>query len=70
MNEKTEIDTSNLFFVGSNGDTLVFTLPVPRQISKEDALNLAAWIVAIVNPTREEFDALHKAVCNTDHKIR
>jgi hypothetical protein len=64
MSEKTH-DTSNKFFVGSNGTHIVTIKPVPQAMTREEALNLAAWIVAIADPGREEFDGLHQAVCNT-----
>jgi hypothetical protein len=43
-----EIDTTNKFLVGVQGDCIVFLRPVPRSIPKEDALLLAAYIVALV----------------------
>jgi hypothetical protein len=64
MSEKTH-DTTNMFCVGASGALICTMVPVPPYMTKETALNLAAWIVAIADPGRGEFDALHKAVCNT-----
>ena len=47
----TTIDTSNRFVVGGNalGELVLHAPPRPGVlISEEDALNLAAWLVAIV----------------------
>jgi hypothetical protein len=30
----------------------------PREMTKQDALELAAWLVAIADPTNEEFPAI------------
>lgn len=63
------IDTSNKFFVGVMGDNIQMMKPVPQSITKADALNLAAWIVALADDSCGEpdgtFDKLFKAICNT-----
>lgn len=55
----------NRFFVGASGQNVAFLRPIPQRMSNEDALNLAAWIVAIVDPTRDKFDKAFQAVCGT-----
>ena len=57
--------TANKFLVGVRGDKVVFSgLLIPREISKEDALNLAAWIVALAD-LKGEFPKLLEQVQNT-----
>jgi hypothetical protein len=48
-----EIDTFNKFGVGVRGDELVFLRPVPRQLTRADALLLAAFIVALAGRAPE-----------------
>jgi len=45
----TDIDTSNKFMVGLGGESIIFLRPIPPSMSKEDALNLAAYIVALAD---------------------
>jgi hypothetical protein len=60
-----EIDTTNRFLVGTDGIGITFPLiAVPRRLSKADALNLAAWLVALADDGNE-FPALLEAVNNT-----
>ncbi len=56
------IDTMNKFFVGVQGDNVVFLRPIPQKISKADALLLAAWIVALADDSPSEADEEFKAV--------
>ena len=37
----------NIFAVGVLGDKVVILVPPPKSLSKEEALNLAAWLVAL-----------------------
>lgn len=63
-----EIDTANKFFVGLGGagfDRITFVVPLPREFSRKDALNLAAWIVTLAESEEGEFDKLLKAIKNT-----
>lgn len=53
----------NEFFVCASGDNIVIMKPVPAKMTRDQALNLAAWIVAITN--EDEFKKVYKAVCNT-----
>ena len=43
---KQTIDTTNKFFVGAHGDTIM-SLILQREFTREEALNLAAYLVAI-----------------------
>ena len=55
-------DTSNQFQVRPGGGTcLIFRRPIrisdyTVMLPRRDALNLAAWIVALADPGRVEFD--------------
>lgn len=42
------IDTTNKYLVAMRGDDLVFLRRVPQQISQQDALLLAAYLVSMV----------------------
>jgi hypothetical protein len=61
------IDTLNKFCVQQVG-SLGIRIGHPRPgkiISTDDALNLAAWLVAIADPTGEQFPKVLDAVHNT-----
>lgn len=51
----------NRFMIGMQGDMIVFLLPVPQKLSGEDAINLAAWLLAM-SPLDEPREAFEKAV--------
>jgi len=60
MTEETLVPDNRLlnkFLVGVLGITVrVFKPPMPHKcLSREDALNLAAWLVAMSGATEEEF---------------
>lgn len=59
------IDTFNRFLVASNGDGVVLLRPAPKRLSKEEALNLAAYLVCCSLATDEEWSAVLTAVRNT-----
>ena len=59
-----EIDTTNRFVVAGQGEDLVFLLPVPQRITREDALLLAAYLVALADH-ENRFQAVLHAVMNT-----
>lgn len=48
MNTMENLDASNKFFVGVQGDQIVIMNCTPR-ITKADALNLAAWLVVLAD---------------------
>lgn len=60
------MDTANRFLVCAQGDTLVL-LRSPQRISKDEALNLAAWLVALADKSvdHESFKQLLDAVEST-----
>lgn len=58
------LDTSNDFFVGTNGDTISIMRP-PHEMTKEQALRLAAWLSILADPLDERFPAVRKAISNT-----
>jgi len=52
------------FIVGGRGDKIAI-MAWNREITKDQALNLAAWLVALADPGRERFEKIFNAVCNT-----
>jgi hypothetical protein len=50
------IDTLNKFGVSMSADGIVFLRPVPRQLTRADALLLAAWLVALIGDVEEDGD--------------
>lgn len=61
----SEINTFNKFMVASQGSEIVFLRLLPTRISQEDALLLAAYLVAMSEKPYEEFQKVFEAVCNT-----
>jgi hypothetical protein len=55
--------TTNIFLVGGQGDdiTIQSYLHIQKVLTRAQALNLAAWIVAIAD-TNNEFEAILKAI--------
>ena len=52
------MDTFNKFGVGSKGDKIVILRPlIGQQLSKEDALNLAAWLATLADMHAGEPDS-------------
>lgn len=44
-----EPDSANHFGVGGQGDKVIVNFPIPRPMTRGQALNLAAWLVAIAD---------------------
>lgn len=59
-----KIDTTNHFLVGVRGDGLIVVNQPVGVISRERALNLAAWLVALADRD-DKFEKLLEAVRNT-----
>ncbi|OLE54191.1 MAG: hypothetical protein AUG51_09370 [Acidobacteria bacterium 13_1_20CM_3_53_8] len=60
-----EIDPFNKFIVSSSGNgDIVFLRPLPRRLTEDDALLLAAWIVALVADSNK-WEAVLQAVEST-----
>jgi hypothetical protein len=62
------LDTFNKFVVGVQGDKVTIMNIAPGTIpklSKPEALNLAAWLVSLADPTGDEFHKWLEAVQNT-----
>lgn len=55
----------NKFGVGLRGEEVVVLLPPRGGISKDDAVNLAAWLVALANPGRARFEKVFEKVMCT-----
>jgi len=53
------IDTSNKHQVSAYGDKIMIGHPLAvRVLTKEEALVLAAWLVALADPERHVFDGI------------
>ena len=59
-------DTANHFGVSVQGDSIVI-LMFQQRLSREQALNLAAWLVALADQ-ENQFPKLLEAVQNTGNK--
>ncbi len=59
-----ELDTGNKYMVGVSGAQIVMLRPPRGTITKSDALNLAAWLVAL-SDDNDKFPAILEAVQNT-----
>ena len=66
--EGAELPIDNLppngFMVGGNGGKIVI-VAFRQELTREQALNLAAWLVAIADPVGDEFQKYLTAVRNT-----
>jgi hypothetical protein len=61
------MDTFNKFMVGVQADKVVILNIVgPSYLSKDEALNLAAWLVSLADPGGEKFTDMLSAVQNGD----
>lgn len=58
------VETSNLLGIGvmGSGELVLSAIPVKVLLTKEQALNAAAWIVALVDPGHKEFERLLEAI--------
>lgn len=59
------IDTTNLFLVAAHGDGIIIMNPPIGKLTNEQSLNLAAWLVAMGDPTGTRFTDVLTAVQNT-----
>jgi len=60
-----EIDTANKYMVGAQGNGFRILVPVHNQfLPLEDAVNLAAWLVAVSGVSDEEFREVVEKVRN------
>lgn len=64
MGTEDTLETGNKFMIGVQGESLIPMMPLPRKLSKADALNLAAWLVALADED-DQFAALLERVKNT-----
>ncbi len=55
------IDTSNKFIVGVQGQ-MINVMKLRARITREEALNLAAYLVLLADPGGEEFEAVKRAI--------
>lgn len=57
--EQKIIDTANRFAVGIKGEHVVTLIQVPQILTVEDAMNLAAYIVAVTGCVEDFIDLLN-----------
>lgn len=60
-----EYDTMNHFVIGTTGDGTLVSHVLRRSFTKDQALNLAAYLVVISGVEREEFNGLVSAIEGT-----
>jgi len=63
-----DLDSSNQFLVGAAGPCVVVLNPPTSGITRTQALNLAAWLVAIADALDDEgpsFEQVLRAVLST-----
>lgn len=60
------IDTANKFKVVATIGGAVQLAPIAGDLTREDALNLAAWLVYVADPDGEHFQTVLGSVM-TDH---
>lgn len=59
------MDTTNDCIVSASSRGVTILMPPIGPMPKEQALRLAAWLVAIADPIGEEFEKVLEAVRNT-----
>ncbi len=61
-----KIDCTNKYLVGANATHVTLVIPPVGPLTFDDALLLAAWLVAIAEQQASNtFDEVLAAVCNT-----
>jgi hypothetical protein len=64
MDEADDVDTFNRFGVGMRGGERMVILRFHAELSKREAVNLAAWLVAVAGED-DEFKRVLQAARNT-----
>jgi hypothetical protein len=62
------IDTFNKFMVGvdvGSGKIMIPNLRPEAKLSNEEAVNLAAWLLALSGRPAEEFERTYEEICNS-----
>jgi hypothetical protein len=61
------LDTGNLFLVGQNvgSQNVSICNYLPKVLTRDQALNLAAWLLVIAGDPRAEFDRLVDDIKNS-----
>jgi|SRR6185312_7522700 len=61
-NLKRPLDSANHFGVAADGEQLgIMRIPV-RWLARDEAINLAAWLVVVADPERKEFERLFSEI--------
>ena len=62
---KRPLDTANHFGVAASGEQFgIMKMPV-RWLARDEAINLAAWLMVTADPTGKEFERVVKAIVKT-----
>lgn len=56
------LDSSNQFFVGVSGDRVVIQRNPVGYLRKEEAINLAAWLMLLADPDGKKFERVVKEI--------
>ncbi len=59
-----EIDTTNRHIVCMRADKIAIMMPPHGEMTKQDALTLAAWLVMLADPIGEQFERTLSAIAN------
>jgi hypothetical protein len=62
---ESDIDTANRFMVACQGDLVIVMAPPMLPMTRDFALNLAAYLVCMADPLGERFAQVLKAVQST-----
>ena len=65
MTDVNELDIMNKHAVGLIGEKIGMLAPPINSVTRDEALILAAWLVALADPGSERFSAILKRVQNT-----
>lgn len=57
-----KLDSSNLFGVGKDGSGWIVINRVPSRLTAAAAVNLAAWLMLLADPTGEKFEAVVREI--------
>lgn len=57
-----KVDSGNWFLVGGRGDEIVILRQPTGTLTKAEAVNLAAWLMVMADPTGEEFERVVKEI--------
>lgn len=60
-----EIDTTNDYLVGVQGDSIVVTLPIHGRLDRMKAIRLSVWLAELADPEMVTWGEVAQAVRGT-----